>query len=388
MPKLLEHGDWNKSRALFSLDESVAHLNHGSFGAVPIPVFLRQDQLRHECEQDPVAWFRHRVKDEIATARREIARFLKAREADIALVTNASAGVSAVLASFGLREGDEVLRSDHAYGAVSYAIARACRHHNGRVVTASFALRASDEEIVEAFASRLTSRTKLAVIDEITSPTARRLPVAEITRLAHEAGAAVLIDGAHGPGMLPVDLSECAAEFYVGNLHKWACAPRGTAALFVAEPFQAEMESLTVSWGEEEGFPASFDQVGTTDYTAWIAAPSALDLLEKIGWDAIRSHNADLAAYGQAVVAEALGIPLESLPPPGGLAMSTIALPAGVAETPEGALSLQDEVTRHCGAETAIVAFHGEGLLRLSAQIYNTASEYDSLARGLRSLLG
>jgi isopenicillin-N epimerase len=380
--------DWTEVRSLWSLEDDVAHLNHGSYGAVPLRVQRHQAQLREQMEANPVRWFRH-LTEAIARAREALAGFLGADPEGTALVVNASAGVSTVLASLAgrLGPGGEVLLTDHCYGAVALAIARAARTSGASVVVADVPAGAPAGEVLEAVLGAVTERTRLAVLDHITSPTARLFPVALLVEGLHQAGVPVLVDGAHAPGQVPVSVNALGADFWVGNFHKWACAPRGTAALVVSPPWREAVRTLVVSWGELDGFPSAFDRAGTADLTSWLAAPLALELLAGLGWDRVRTHNSTLAAYGQEVVAEALGIPGGGLWADPGLSMRVVPLPSGVATNEEAARSLAQQVSERLGAEVAITAWRGRGLLRLSAHAYNSPADYERLATGLHLLL-
>lgn len=382
---------WEEVRALWSLRGDVAHLNHGSYGAVPVSVQRHQARLRQDMEANPVRWFRQQP-EAVARARAALAAFLEADPEGTALVVNATAGVSTVLASLagmsgGLGPGDEVLLTDQGYGAVAFAAARAARRSGASVVAAAVPAHAAPGDVVEAVLGAVTGRTRLAVLDHVTSPTAREFPVAQLVEGLHEAGVPVLVDGAHAPGQLPVSVDVLGADFWVGNFHKWACAPRGTAALVVARPWRDAMQTLVVSWGEPDGFPRAFDRVGTADLTPWLAAPSALELLGGLGWDRLRAHNTALAAYGQQVVTGALGVDGDDLWGDPGLSMRVVPLPAGVAPSEEAARALAEDVAKRLGAEVAITAWRGRGLLRLSAHAYNAPADYERLAAGLPRLL-
>jgi isopenicillin-N epimerase len=251
-------------------------------------------------------------------------------------------------------------------------------------------LAATDEEIVEIVRDGLRpGRTRLLVIDQLTSPTARLFPVAAVVGMARERGVPVLVDGAHAPGMLPVDVTAVGADFWVGNLHKWGYAPRGTAALVVAPPWRERIEPLVVSWEQDAGFPARLEWQATADYTAWLSAPAGLYTLRSLDVDRVRAHNAALAAYGQRVVADALGVPPTALPDPGGptVAMRIIPLPAGLATSLDGARALRTRIAERLATQVAIMAWNGRGWLRLCGQVYNSPEEYQRLAVALPGLL-
>jgi isopenicillin-N epimerase len=378
--------DWDDVRGRWLLDPEVAHCNHGSFGAVPADVLAAQDKIRRQMAVNPMRWFLRELPELVTAARAEVAAFVGADADDLAFVSNVSAGVSAITQSLQLSSGDEVLSSDHAYGAVSYALDRLSARTGARRVVASIPYYSSDDEVVAAFAEHCTERTRLVVVDQVTSATARRFPVEDVARLAHQVGARVLVDGAHAPGMLALDVPGLGADFWVGNLHKWACAPAGSGALWVAPQWRQEILSLIVSWSEPDGYPSSFDSVGTDDLSAWLATPEALHLLGSLGWDRVRAHNEALVGWAQSKVAEILGLPPRELRHDPGLSMALLLLPHGTADSLEEARKLREQMAQ-LGVEMAMGSWNGRGTVRLSAQVYNKPSDYERLAIGLRDLM-
>ncbi|MGW4946830.1 aminotransferase class V-fold PLP-dependent enzyme [Actinoplanes sp. NPDC004185] len=379
------------ARLLFSLDPATAYLNHGSFGAVPIGVQRAQQRLRDEVERNPMSFFAAPgLTDRIVHTRRHLADFLGADPDGSALVPNATAAVSLVLQSVRLTSGDEVLLTDHGYGANAFAVRRQCRRDGASARTVALPLDASDGEVVSRIRGALRpGKTKLLIIDQLTSPTAKVLPVRAIAAAAREHEIPVLVDAAHVPGMLPVRVDRLGADFWVGNLHKWAFAPRGTALLAVAPGWRRRIEPLVVSWEQESGFPMSVESQGTMDYSPWLAAPAGLFTLRTLGVEAVRRHNAALAAYGQRLVGASLGLAPSDLPEPGAAeaAMRILPLPSGIATTQPEAHALRQQIADKLATEVAVNAWGGRGWLRLSAQIYNRPEEYENLAERLPPLL-
>ena len=275
--------DWEEVRRLWLLDPEVAHCNHGSFGALPAQVFEAQNEFRRRIALNPMSWFDREMPDLLTEARAQVARFIGASPDDVGFVNNVSAGVSAVAQSLSLGPDDEILSTDHAYGAVSSAMDRLAARTGAKRVVAKVPVDSTDDEVVAILAEHCSERTALVLIDQVTSPTARRFPVEAVAALAKGFGAATLVDAAHAPGMLPLEVPKMGVDFWVGNLHKWACAPVGTGALWVAPAWQEQMLALIVSWGEAEGFPLSFQRVGTDDLSAWVAAPRSLEVLGVTG---------------------------------------------------------------------------------------------------------
>ena len=378
------------ARLLFSLDPSVSHLNHGSFGAVPIPVQRAQQRLRDEMEANPLRFFSAGLVDRITHARRHLATFLGADPDGTALVGNVTAGAAVVLQSLALRPGDEVLTTDHGYGAVALSVARECERTGAVSRTLPVPLTATDEEVVEIVRRGcVPGRTRLLIVDQLTSPTARLFPAAALAAVARERGVPVLVDAAHAPGMLPTEVASVGADFWVGNLHKWAYAPRGTAALVVAEPWRDRIQPLVVSWEQGSGFPTRVEWQATLDYTGWLAAPVGLFTLRSLGVDRVRAHNAALAAYGQRVVGDALGVAPERLLAPGGpaVAMRLVPLPPGVATTAgrgPGVAGRDRGPTRRGGVGRRLERARLPAAVRPGLQ---PPEEYDRLAARLPALL-
>ncbi|GAA1890539.1 aminotransferase class V-fold PLP-dependent enzyme [Asanoa iriomotensis] len=378
------------ARLLFSLDPSVAHLNHGSFGAVPVNVQRVQQRLRDEVENNPLRFFDRGFFDRVAHTRRHLATFLGADPDRTALVGNATSGIAIALQSIGLGPGDEVLTTSHGYGSISYSVERECARTGATAGLITLPMRASETDVVARIRAALDKgRTKLLIVDQITSATAYQLPVATIATVAARLGVAVLVDGAHAPGMLPVEVDRIGADFWVGNFHKWAYAPRGTALLAVAERWVDRIQPLVVSWQQPKGFPDNVEFQATLDYTPWLAAPAGLFTLRSLGIDQVRAHNAALAAYGQRVIGTALGLSADELPDPGGpdVAMRLIPLPAGIATTQTEAVALRERISDELKTEVNLNAWNGRGWLRVCGQIYNRADEYERFAERLPSLL-
>jgi len=376
------------ARLLFSLDPAVAYLNHGSFGAVPIGVQRAQQRLRDEMESNPVRFYAQGLTDRIAHARRHLAGFLGADPEGSALVGNTTAGVSLVLHSLDLGPGDEIVLTDHGYGTVRFAAECACAHSGAVSRTVTLPLCPTDDEVVDGVRAAVTGRTRLVVVDQITSPTARVLPVAQIVAALRGSGIPVLVDAAHVPGHLPVRVDAIGADFWVGNLHKWGYAPRGTALLSIAPAWRQRIRPLVVSWEHASGYPGSVEFQGTLDYTPWLAAPVGLYTLRTLDPEAVWAHNTALVAYAQHVVGTALGLAKSELPKIApGLAMALVPLPAGFATDLPAAIALRQRIADTLGADVAVSAWSGRGLLRLSAQVYNRAEEYDRLAERLPAIL-
>ena len=372
-----------ESLEAFGLDPDVLHLNHGAFGAAPVTVRRAAAAWRERAERNPHRFNRVEVRGLVAAARERAAGFLGVDPSRAAWVRNVSEGVSAVLGSLGLRPGDELVIGTHGYGAVRKALDHHAARAGARVVEAAFPVGAEDDAIEAAYAAACSPRTRLAVVDRITSPTATVVPVAAVAAAA-PAGARVLVDAAHAPGQLADDIAALGADHWVGNLHKWAYAPRGSAILW-SRP-GADVTPTVLGWQLDDGYAASFDYPGTWDYAGWLAAADGLAYWESLGgWEAV-GRLADLVTEGQKRVAEALGVTLDGLPAAPAPAMRLVPLPAGVLASAAHVDPFYEALSRQ-RVEVAPVCFDGAGYLRIAAAPYNTPDDYDRLARTVRDLL-
>ncbi|MEU3094991.1 aminotransferase class V-fold PLP-dependent enzyme [Streptomyces sp. NPDC006967] len=391
-PRPLLLADGRPAARAWSLDPALRHLNHGSFGAVPLAAQERQNELRTEMERAPVVWFPE-LPQRLAAARAGLAAFLGADPGDLALVPNASAGVSVVYAGLERRGGGEIVVTDHGYGAVTMGAERLARRWGGRVRTARVPLDADEERAYEAVMAEVGESTGLLVIDQITSATARRLPVERIGAEARRRGVPLLVDGAHAPGLVAAPLSGLTCDFWAGNLHKWGCAPRGTAALVARGPLRDALYPLIDSWGAHEPYPDRFDQQGTVDATHYLAAATALDFVDGTwGWPAARRYMDELAGYAEQVVGAAFASLTGAdahvdvgMPVPG---MRLVRLPDGLAGSRVTADALRDRAAAELGVEAAFTSFGGAGYVRLSAHVYNTAEDYEYFAERCVPVLG
>ena len=369
----------------FGLDPDVLHLNHGAFGVAPAVVRQAAAAWRERAERNPHRFNRVELSGLIVAARERAAGFLGIDPARAGWVRNVSEAVSAVLASLTLRPGDELVISTHGYGAVRMALAFHAARSGARVVEAAFPVGAADDEIVAAYAAACSPRTRLAVVDRISSPTATVIPVAAVAAAVARTGALILIDAAHAPGQLDDDIAALGADHWVGNLHKWAYTPRGSAILW-SRP-GADVPPGVLSWQLEDGYAEAFDYPGTWDYAGWLAAGDGLAYWESLGgWDTVAGLAA-LVGEGQRTVAEAIGVSLDGLPAAPAPTMRLVPLPAGVLTVPGDSDALYQALSGK-GVEVAPVHFYGAGYLRIAAAPYNTADDYHRLAGIMRDLLG
>jgi isopenicillin-N epimerase len=381
---------------LWPLDPAITFLNHGSYGACPKAVLEHQAALRAELEAEPVLFLGRSLDARLDVARARLAAFVGADPDDLAFVTNATGGVNAVLRSLAFSPGDELLTTDHCYAAckntLDYVAGRLGAKVNVAVVP--FPL-SSPDEVVAAVLAKATPKTKLALLDHITSPTALVLPIAKLVSELAARGIDTVVDGAHGPGMVPLDLTALGAAYYTGNCHKWLCTPKGSAFLWVRRDRQAAVHPLTISHGhtgEREGrtrFRLEFDWMGTSDPTAWLTVPMAIDYLGALlpgGWPALMARNRALALEGRALLCAAAGTPPVCPEEMVGsiasvrLADSPLKKPAWRQPDP-----LQPRLFGEWGIEVPIMRWPAapKRLIRISAQLYNRREQYVRLAGAL-----
>lgn len=383
--------------SLWSLDPGVAYLNHGSYGACPTAVLELQAALRLELEREPVDFLFRQLPRRLAEARAELAGFVGADPDDLAFATNATAAVNTVLRSLELRPGDELLTTDHAYGACRKALDYVAARSGARVVAARVPFPLSHAgEIVAPVLAAATSRTRLALLDHVTSPTGLIFPVEELVQSLATKGVETLVDGAHALGMIPLDLRHLGAAYYAANAHKWLCAPKGAAFLFVRRDRQRGLHPLVLSHGYDpggDGFRAEFDWTGTRDPTAWLSIPAAMRHLGGVlpgGWAEIQARNRSLALRAREILCEALAV---APPCPETMvgAMASVTLPRAKTDSVTAKLdheSLTDWF-RERGIETWFFPWACDGgkLVRASAQLYNDEAQYALLASTLRDAL-
>jgi len=356
-------------RSEFRLDHAVAQLNHGSFGATPLVVLDAAEAWRRRMEDDTTHFVRRIWPGAIAEARQKLAAFLNADADGLVFVDNATQGANAVLRSLDLRPGDVVATTEHGYRAVAKTIDYVCRR------TGAAHLRLAQTLAPGELAASLPPQTKLLVLDHITSPSALVVPVAEILAAVRPLGVPVLVDGAHAPGQLALDLAALGADFYVGNCHKWLFAAKGAAFLSVARDWRGRVHPTTISHGLDQGLAAEFDWTGTRDVGAWLSVPDGIAFGASYGWDRIRAHNNALCRAMAKCLADAYGTEIR-----GDAHMAAIRLPLSGTLDEARALRLAARLYDRVQVQAPVMAFDGALWVRVSAQIYNTAADGDRLA--------
>ena len=409
---------------VWPLDPSVTFLNHGSFGSCPLPVLEFQRELRDRMERQPVSFFVRDLEGLLDEARVKLAAFVGSAAEDLVFVPNASAGVNAVLRSLEFQPGDELLVTDHEYNACRNAMDYVAQRSGARVVVVKIPfpvpatcsrrseLSADDgrrmqvagtgfADIVDPILAAVTPRTKLALLDHVTSQTGLVLPIESLVRELNARGVDTLVDGAHAPGMVPLNLTQLGAAYYTGNCHKWICAPKGAALLHVRRDRQGRIRPLVISHGgnsqrtDRSRFLIEFGWMGTSDSSAALSVPKAIEFIGSLrpgGWPEVMRHNRELALASRRLLGEALGTPL---PCPDELIGSLASMP--IPDTTDLTPSknplyldpLQDRLLAEFGIEVPIIPWPAppKRLLRISAQLYNSLPQYERMAEALKKLL-
>jgi isopenicillin-N epimerase len=410
MPSALA-GEW-------ALDPAITFLNHGSFGACPRVVLDAQRELRDRMEARPVQFLARDLPRLLAAARGDLGAFLGAAPDDLAFVANATGAVNAVVRSLRFAPGDELLTDDHEYNATINVLRHVAERDGARVVVAAIPFPvASEDAVVDAILGAVTDRTRLALISHVTSPTALVLPIERIVAGLAERGVETLVDGAHAPGMLPLDLDRLGAAWYAGNLHKWVCAPKGAAFLHARHDRQPGIRPSTISHGanavvDPDGmvgptrYRAEFDWQGTLDPTAWLAVPSALRFVGSLvdgGWPEVMARNRELTLRARSALTAALGLD-GAVPAPASMLGSMVALPlpatgplaaSGGGSSPLDTDPLQQHLIDKYRVEVPIgpwpvpaaeSASQPRRLIRVSSALHNGPDDVERLVVALKTI--
>jgi isopenicillin-N epimerase len=373
----------------FLLRRDIAFLNHGSFGACPRPVFETYQRWQQELEAQPVDFLGRRLRDLLAEARACLADYVGTGADNLVFVSNATHGINIVSRALNLEPGDEVLATDHEYGAAERAWRFACQKRRVRYVAQPISLPIQDAEtVVEQLWAGVTERTRVIFLSHITSPTALILPVRQICQRARAAGIITVIDGAHAPGQVDLALDELGVDFYSGNCHKWLCAPKGSAFLYARTERQPLLDPLIVSWGWQSAYPGPspfidhFQWLGTDDPAAFLSVPAAIEFQNKHDWPQVRAACHRLAQEARNEIQALSGLP--HLCPDSEewwMQMCTVLLPA--CDPKEVGRRLWEEFQ----VEVPVSERWGQPAIRLSIQAYNRPEDIERLLEGLKQIL-
>jgi isopenicillin-N epimerase len=373
----------------FLLDPETIFLNHGSFGACPRPVFEIYQAWQRELERQPVEFLARRAPDLMAEARGALADYLHCGEDDVVYFPNPTTAINMVARSLDLKPGDEILATDHEYGAMDRTWRFICQQIGARYVRHPLPLPVTTaEEFVEVFCSGITPRTRIVFISHITSPTALRFPVEAICRRAREMGLLSIVDGAHAPGQISLDLPELGADLYTGACHKWLCAPKGAAFLYAQREIQDRLRPLVISWGWEAEEPSAsrfidhHEWQGTRDIAAFLSVPAAIRFQQDHDWDLVRRDSNQLASETRQRINNLTGY--DAVCPDSQdwfIQMCAAWLPEVDCDALHG--RLYDDF----GIEVVAHRWNGRPLIRVSFQAYNDEADADALLDALDQLL-
>lgn len=368
------------------LDWDFLTVNHGSFGATPASVLAAQDRWRQQMEAQPSRFMRLVLPDALREAASKLAQFLGAKGPDVVFVENATVGCNAVLRSLRLQQGDDVLALTHGYGAVRNTVRYLAERAGARMTEAVVRFpHPQEDQVLAALDEAITPRTRIAVLDHITSGSALVLPLEAMVALCHRRGVPVLVDGAHGPGQVTLDLPAIGADWYVGNCHKWLCAPKGAAFLWSAPDRQQDLHPVTISHGLNQGYLAEFDWTGTRDFSAYLAVPDAIAFHDRLGGAALRQRNHALAVEATSLISRRLNTEQGADQAMMG-AMGMVRLPLAGEVSAVRAKEWRDRMLE-AKTDVPLHAHPGGIWLRLSAHAYNTIEDYSQLAEVVAAVL-
>ncbi|MEW6493587.1 MAG: aminotransferase class V-fold PLP-dependent enzyme [Cyanobacteriota bacterium] len=394
--------DASSFQRFWSLDPTITFLNHGSYGACPVPVLEKQQRLREQLEREPLRFFMREFEALLDAARSQLAAFVGTDADELVFVPNATTGVNAILRSLPFNPGDEILATNLEYNACRNALDFVANRTGAKVVIATvpFPLE-SPHQVIEAVIERVSPKTRLALLDHVTSQTGLIFPIQHLVSQLAVKGVDTLVDGAHAPGMVPLNLHEIGAAYYTGNCHKWLCAPKGAGFLYVRRDKQSAIHPLTISHGansrriDKSRFQLEFDWTGTNDPTAYLCVPEALRFLGSLlpgGWLALMKNNREKALLARQTLCETLGV----LPPcPEEMigSMAVVPLPSELSlyeskeQTREWPV-LQDLLLERFNIEVPVIFWKAPFrlMVRVSAQLYNTPEQYNYLATALMTI--
>jgi len=364
----------------FLLDKNVTFLNHGSFGACPIPVLERCQEWQREVERQPVEFFQRRAPSLLNGARAALGAFLKVNHRDVVYVSNATTGMNIIANSLSLKEGDEVLATDHEYGAVDRTWRFWGKERGFTYKQVAIPLATSREEMLELLWKGVSKKTKVISVSHISSPTATIFPVEEICRRARAEGIITVIDGAHAPGQIELNLNQIEPDFYVGNLHKWLCAPKGCAFLYADKRVQKFVKPLVVSWGYEAIEPSEsifldyLEYIGTRDLAPFLTTSAAIEFLERNNWEKVRQDCHQILIDCEREVRKITGMPSVYDNPDRFSQMAAIRLPLGV-----DPFSFKEQLWQEFKIEVPVYLWNNQPLIRVSIQGYNSPADIHKL---------
>lgn len=380
------------------LDKNAIYLNHGAFGACPIPILEKQQEYRNMLENHPIRFMIREMDDLLYLSKTKLAVFTGVKEKDIVFVTNATQGVNTVLKSLKFKKGDEILITNHIYPACRNTVNYIAKMTGAHVVEAIIDFPVlSENNILEQLLFHVSAKTKIVLIDHITSPTGFIMPVAEIVSELDKKGIDTLVDGAHALGNIPLKIEELGAAYYTGNCHKWLCAPKGAAFLYARSDKKRQLDPLSISLcaGDDKSFEQKFYWTGTHDPSPFICIADAIDFMGTLfpgGWDELMNHNQQMALEARKMIYARLDIPF---PTPDYMLASMVAFPVKETINPvvgcfNSVDELQDKLFNNYNIEVPVNYWPSppKRMIRISCQAYNTMKQYELLMDALTEVGG
>ncbi len=384
----------------WEIDRDIVFLNHGSFGACPVQVLQKQNEYRKQMEAEPVRYVLRELEDKLWASKESLAQFIGAKSTDIAFVNNATVGVNTVLNSLQFNKGDELITTNHGYGACNNAMKWFAEKSGAKAVTAEvpFPLN-SPAEVTAAILKSVTPRTRLVMIDHITSPTGIIFPVKEIVTALKEKGIDTLIDGAHTPGMVDLNIDDIGAAYYTGNCHKWICSPKGSAFLHVRKDRQHLIHPMVIShtYDKKAGdrlWSSHFFWLGTNDFTPYLCIKDAIEFMATLfpgGWKELREHNRSLTLKARKYISEKLNLPL---PAPESIIGTLSVIQIGKGEIPavtfNSVSAPQEKLWKEFDIEVPVFVWNNanpRNWLRISVQAYNSMEQYEYLTEAVKKVI-
>lgn len=376
------------TRADFLLDPDLVFLNNGSFGAVPRIVQSAYESLQREMERNPAEWLARRAPELLAAARADVGRYVGAAADELIFFPNPTTAINMVARTLHLEPGDEVISTDHDYGAMFRTWTRLCRETKATYNRVHIPLPlTTPDDYIERVWGAVTPRTRVLFLDRLASSTALILPVDELCRRARKAGIISIVDGAHVPGQIPLDVQAIGCDLFTGALHKWLCAPKGCSFLYARKEAQVWLDPLVTSWGWESDHPSGSQFIdyhewqGTRDLSPFLAATSAIEFCNAHDWQAVQAEGHRLALLTRSRVNDLTGF--ESLAPDDCLGqMATIRLPDHI-----DPIALKDRLFAEFRVEAPLPVWNGQNFIRVSFASYNTEADSDAVVAALKSVL-
>ncbi len=376
-------------RADYLLDPDLVFLHHGSFGAVPRVVQQAYEQLQREMERNPVEWLGRRAPQLLAAARADVAHYVGAEADDVVFFPNPTTAINMAARALDLQPGDEIISTDHDYGAMLRTWTRLCRETDATYTRVPIPLPfTTPEDYVERVWSAVTPRTRALFLDRLTSATALIFPIDELCRRARAAGIVSIVDGAHVPGHIPLDVSAIGCDLFTGAIHKWISAPKGCSFLYASKDTQAWLDPLVTSWGWESEHPSDSQFIdyhewqGTRDLSPFLAATAAIDFCNSHDWSTVQAEGHRLALLTRARINEFTG--LESIGPEECIGqMTSVRLPGHI-----DPIALKTRLFDEFRIEAPISVLNGDPFIRVSFAAYNTMADSDAVVAALQTVLG